>query len=384
MTQSALAQARTIQDRSYSLTELGLLDAPAEAGFDAITRLALRLFDVPVALISVIDEPNDRQFFKSQIGLRDPWAGMSQTPLSHSFCQHVKASGTPLVVPYAPENALVCGNPAIRDLGVIGYMGVPILAPDGQPIGALCVIDGQRRSWTDENVGLLADLANCVSDEIALRNTVKRNAALFAQLEAAHHRICRYTALRESIVMAFMAPELSVDDRFQAMLRAACTALDLTHGAIVRIAGSRADAVFAVPPFDDRAGGECFGTGQTLCAAVAGGEAIRHSHDLTRSELAGRASVFGHVPCTFIGAPIVMNGALYGVLELSSRVPRAAPWGEEELSAISIVAMFASAHLALHGEIAALKRSETALAGHLLDAKRQTGMDLFTMAIKDS
>ncbi|MDJ0825230.1 MAG: GAF domain-containing protein [Rhodobacter sp.] len=370
MPQTAMAEARRIHKRCYSPVDLGLLDAPPEHSYDAITRLAMKLFKVPVSLISIVDEDNDRQFFKSQIGLPEPWASMRQTPLSHSFCQHVKVRCAPLIVRYAPKHDLVCNNLAIRDLNVIGYLGVPIHAPDQSPLGALCVIDGQERDWTDEDVSLLEDLATCVRDEILLRSTLKKNRALFGQLEAAHGRVCRYNALRESIVMAFMAPELSPDDRFQAMLRAGCTALDLTHGAIARITGSRAEIVFGVHPRGANVETDGFGTGQTLCGAVACGEAIQHSHDVRHSAFAKKANVFGHVPGSFVAAPIVLNGVLYGVLEFSSRAARSSPWGEEELSMVSIIAMFASAHLALHGEIAALKRSETALLDHLMDAKR--------------
>lgn len=77
---------------------------------------------VPVALISLVDE--DRQFFVSQQGLPEPWAKARQTPLSHSFCQHVVATGDPLIVSDARENPLVCGNLAIRDLNVIAYLGL--------------------------------------------------------------------------------------------------------------------------------------------------------------------------------------------------------------------------------------------------------------------
>ena len=58
----------------YSLSTLGLLDTAPPAAFDAITRMARRLFDVPVALISLLDDANDRQFFASLQGLSEPWA----------------------------------------------------------------------------------------------------------------------------------------------------------------------------------------------------------------------------------------------------------------------------------------------------------------------
>ena len=90
--------ASAIQDpmRLDVLRSLLLLDSPSEAAFDRFTQLASKSIDAPVSLISLIDV--DRQFFKSLTGLPEPWASERETPLSHSFCQSMVASGTPLVV----------------------------------------------------------------------------------------------------------------------------------------------------------------------------------------------------------------------------------------------------------------------------------------------
>ena len=83
-------------DRLDALRALGLLDTPAEEAFDRLARLAARLLHTPVALVSLVDE--NRQFFKSCFGLPEPWASWRETPLSHSFCQHVVTSNEPLVI----------------------------------------------------------------------------------------------------------------------------------------------------------------------------------------------------------------------------------------------------------------------------------------------
>lgn len=82
--------------RLATLRGTGLLDSPPEEAFDRFTRLAGTMFGVPVALVSLVDE--NRQFFKSERGLPAEWAARRETPLSHSFCQHVVADATPLVV----------------------------------------------------------------------------------------------------------------------------------------------------------------------------------------------------------------------------------------------------------------------------------------------
>jgi hypothetical protein len=142
----------------------GLLDGPAEAGFDRLTRVAARALDAPVAMLTVVDE--DRQYLKSCVGLAEPWASKREMPLSHSFCQHVVGSGEPLVVCDAREHPLLRGSMAIVELGAIAYVGVGLRTADGYEIGTLCVIDHRRREWTPEEIGLLRDIADTAEQEI--------------------------------------------------------------------------------------------------------------------------------------------------------------------------------------------------------------------------
>jgi GAF domain-containing protein len=153
--------------RLAALHETGLLDSPAEEPFDRLTRLAAKVVNAPVALVSAVDR--DRQFFKSCLGLPEPWATDRETPLSHSFCQHVVVGREPIVVTDARKDDRLLDNLAIRDLGVIAYLGVPLFGRDGQAIGTLCVIDHEPRIWKDEEIALVKDVASAVVTEIALR-----------------------------------------------------------------------------------------------------------------------------------------------------------------------------------------------------------------------
>jgi hypothetical protein len=143
-----------------------LLDSPPEESFDRLTRLTSTVLNVPIALVSLVED--DRQFFKSCLGLPQPWARQRQTPLSHSFCQHVVESGEPLVISDAREHPVLRDNLAIRDIGVIAYMGVPLITPSGNVLGTLCAIDHQPRHWTTEQVEILSNLAGSVLSEIQL------------------------------------------------------------------------------------------------------------------------------------------------------------------------------------------------------------------------
>lgn len=165
--------------RLSALAETGMLDSEAEAAFDRFTRLAARLLSVPTALISLVDDK--RQFFKSQVGLGEPWSSQRETPLSHSFCQYAVSSAKPLVVADAREHPWLKHNLATSELGVVAYAGVPLVTSDEQVLGALCVLQPEPRAWSDEEIATLRDLGSMTMTELELRTQLARSKALRAE-----------------------------------------------------------------------------------------------------------------------------------------------------------------------------------------------------------
>lgn len=163
-------------DRLMVMRELALLDAPEEPFFDRLTRLASAAIGVPVSLVTLVSK--DYQFFKSMVGLPEPWASDRRTPLSHSFCQHVVTTGEPLVVEDAREVELLKDNLAIPDLDVIGYLGVPLHTDDGRQLGSFCVIDNKPHAWTESDIALLTAIAELVNAEIDARAAAYRAGRL--------------------------------------------------------------------------------------------------------------------------------------------------------------------------------------------------------------
>jgi GAF domain-containing protein len=161
-----VSQAPREAHRLDALAATRLLDSDAEAAFDRLTRLASQLLHAPVALVSLIDDR--RQFFKSAFGLGEPWSRRRETPLSHSFCQHVVRERSVLRVDDAPSDPRVKGNLAIRDMNVQAYLGTPLMVDD-EALGSFCVIDVKPRHWTDAEEKLLRDLGDSVVAEIELR-----------------------------------------------------------------------------------------------------------------------------------------------------------------------------------------------------------------------
>ncbi len=202
------------QKRLESLKNTELMDLPAEPAFDRITNLVRRRLGVDAALISLVDA--ERQFFKSESGLPSPWREARETPLSYSFCQHVVTSEAPLIVGDAANHPTVCANLAVRDLNVAAYLGVPIRGPNGDVLGALCVIKTKPTEWSDGDLAELSDFAGIVEDQIALREFARDAGRLAKENEILaheyHHRVKNVFAVAQSLLRLSVRESTSADD----------------------------------------------------------------------------------------------------------------------------------------------------------------------------
>ena len=146
-------------ERLETLRALEILDTRREERFDRVTRLAKRLFDVPIVLVSLVDA--ERQWFKSAQGL-----DASETPREISFCGHAILDEDTFVIKNAQQddrfadNPLVTGEPNIRF-----YAGQPLNAGNGCKVGTLCLIDTEPREMSEEDRRLLEDLAAMVEQQ---------------------------------------------------------------------------------------------------------------------------------------------------------------------------------------------------------------------------
>ena len=155
------------EERLAALAALNLLDTEAEPVFDRITAKLARVLEVPIVLISLIDR--DRQFFKSQIGLPAELAKARQTARNVSVCGHVVAKNQVMVIEDLSRDRRFANNPLLKEHGIRFYAGAPLLAPNGQPIGSLCLMDMKPRLLTERDKRLLQEYAGEVMEEIAKR-----------------------------------------------------------------------------------------------------------------------------------------------------------------------------------------------------------------------
>lgn len=142
------------------------MDAPERDALNRYARIATRALDATVSLVSLVDE--NRQFFAGSHGLETPWKERRETPLSHSFCQHVVNQRDALVVDDARKDERVCTNLAVEELNVAAYAGMPLRDASGAVLGSFCVIDEHPRKWTADELKLLQLLAEEVTEEIEL------------------------------------------------------------------------------------------------------------------------------------------------------------------------------------------------------------------------
>ncbi|KQW09924.1 MULTISPECIES: GGDEF domain-containing protein [Pseudomonas] len=146
--------------RLKNLHSLKLLDTAPEERFDRLTRLARRLFDVPIALVSLVDA--NRQWFKSSAGL-----DASETSREISFCGHAILQDQILEICDAEQDERFHDNPLVTDKpGIRFYAGHPLGMEDGSKLGTLCLLDTKPRKLNDEERELLRDLARMAEQEM--------------------------------------------------------------------------------------------------------------------------------------------------------------------------------------------------------------------------
>ena len=146
--------------RLAALHHLAILDTPPEERFDRITRIAAAAFDVPIALVSLVD--SDRQWFKACFGLK-----IAETSRDVAFCSHVVHLREELIVPDTMLDGRFADNPLVVDEPRIRfYAGAPLILEDGSCIGTVCLIDTRPRDLGAADLATLRDLRDLALEEI--------------------------------------------------------------------------------------------------------------------------------------------------------------------------------------------------------------------------
>lgn len=160
------------QDRLEALRAYEVLDSEPEAAFDDLVEVASQVFDVPIALITLVDE--ERQWFKAKVGL-----GVTETPRDHAFCAHAILAQETMVVPDATHDARFADNPLVTaDPSIRFYAGAPLLTPDGHGLGTFCVIDSKPHVTSPMEASQIRILEALSRQAVRLLELRKANAQL--------------------------------------------------------------------------------------------------------------------------------------------------------------------------------------------------------------
>ncbi len=201
--------------RLSELHSLGILDTPPEERFDRLTRIANRLFNVPIALVSLVDD--DRQWFKSSFGL-----AVSETPRDISFCGHAILGDEMFVVNDTAADKRFVDNPLVVNAPNIKfYAGCPLSSLNGHKLGTMCLIDREPRAFTKEDGIILRDLAAMVEREIELTQlatidelTTIPNLRGFKVLAEKSLEFCKRKQLPASVVYLDVDKFKQINDNF--------------------------------------------------------------------------------------------------------------------------------------------------------------------------
>jgi two-component sensor histidine kinase len=157
--------------RMAAVKRYNILDTPADGSFDRVTAIAARRFNVPISIISIVD--NDRIWFKSHHGVDVP-----QIDREAGLCASAILKGEPHILLDASKDIRSLANPLVAgDFGLRFYAGVPLTTSDGYNLGTLCVIDREPRPVTQEQIEDLKDLAAMVMDQLEFRLSAMRALA---------------------------------------------------------------------------------------------------------------------------------------------------------------------------------------------------------------
>jgi PAS domain S-box-containing protein len=305
--------------RMTALEELKLLDTPPEERFDRLTRLAARTFDIPIALVSLIDR--DRQWFKSRHGLEAP-----ETARDISFCGHAILREEPLVIENAlnderfADNPLVTGGPNIRF-----YAGAPLHDRHGYRVGTLCVIDSKPRQFSDDDKTTLRDLADLVEREFGfgeLGNYYdERNQAMNLLTEIA------------------LDNDGDAGQRARRALEAACNYLGVETGIISRITG---EAYTVHWHFTKLKGtlenGATLPLRRTYCSLMLNSGKVFAIENMGQSSYRSHECYEAFGLESYLAAPVWVDDRIFGTINFSSPTPRSRPFTATDKMFVTLLA----------------------------------------------
>ncbi len=151
------------QERIKALHKYELLDTPPDGSFNKMAELAAKIFNVPIALISLVDV--DRIWFKSHFGLE-----IDQIERDPGLCSSAILSNDVYLIEDAKNDPRSLSNPLVTsEFGLQFYAAAPLTTKEGYNIGTFCIIDKRQRYINSDQQLMLKQMASIIVDEMELR-----------------------------------------------------------------------------------------------------------------------------------------------------------------------------------------------------------------------
>ncbi len=165
MVNSSTSQFQTAE-RSQALNRLHGLDLAANPAFERLIHLAVRVLNVPIVILSLVD--GDEQQIIGAYGLPKSVKPRTTLPSNAAFCSQVVMQSQPIIIEDVREHPRLAEMPFVQQISLVGYAGVPLRTNDGHVIGVLCVGDRKTRQWSENDIAILQDLSRSVMTETEL------------------------------------------------------------------------------------------------------------------------------------------------------------------------------------------------------------------------
>lgn len=193
------------EQRLEAVRRYDVLDTPPDGAFERLTRLASKLFDTPIAIVSIVD--HDRIWFKSRYGL-----DVEEIDRDPGLCASAILGDVPWVVEDARTDPRTLANPLVAgDFGLQFYAGAPLHTSDGHNLGTICVIDREPRQFSDGERQMLEDFAAIVVDELELRLAARQvTASAREQIRLHEERKGHALQLNDDVVQRLAVAQMSM------------------------------------------------------------------------------------------------------------------------------------------------------------------------------
>lgn len=210
-------------ERLNAVKEYKLLDTLPEEDFDNITNLIANICDVPISLITLLDA--DRNFLKSHYGIP-----FNESPRNISFCGHAILDNSPIfIVEDATKDERFHDNPLIKDHNVAFYAGVPLINPDGFPLGTLCIYDVKPKQLNKQQQEAMITLAKQVVNLFELRLKNMQLTSAYNLLEERHQSLNTFAAKVSHDLKSPLANITSLSQLFKDELKVSHPEIDLQY-----------------------------------------------------------------------------------------------------------------------------------------------------------